>query len=220
MSKIKKILISLIISLVIVLICTGVLSLISNNEVLKVPIAIERIEEGETIKRNISYVEIDLKDINKEVLDNILEESELEYYIANKTIEKGELIFKRDGISREDYLIKTKDLEYVSLPIKSATEGVAYKLKQGDKINVYYTAKRKLVDSILKSKIKLYSSSNEETMVTCLLYQNIEVVSLTDNMGRTVNDGTATEILVRLKNDEVLEFANLKDQGVFTYSLI
>lgn len=220
MSNIKKILISSVISLAIILISTCILNLISNKDVIEIPIVVKEIEEGKSIIDNISFVEINLKELEKEVLENIATNNELIGYVANVKLAKGEIILKNKLIAKEEYLEKVENLEYVSLPIKNATEGVSYKLNVGEKINVYYTAKRKLVDNILKSKIKVYSSTKDETIVTCLLYQNVEVISLTNNMGVEVTDGSATNILVRLKKEEVIEFVNIKDQGVFTYSLI
>ncbi|MBR6688648.1 MAG: hypothetical protein IKL68_01365 [Clostridia bacterium] len=215
----KKILISAVITLVILLLSIGVLELVSNKDIVEIPIVTKDINEGDEISQNISYIEIKLKTVEKDILTNIVKKEEIVNMVASKNISKGEILVKNKLISKENYLIKTENLEYVSLPVKNATEGVAYRIKSGDKINVYYTAKRKLVESILKNKVKVYSTNKEDTMVTCLLYQNIEVVALTNNLGIEVADGTATNILVRITSEEILEFANLKEQGIFTYTL-
>lgn len=219
MSKIKKILVSSVIALIVIAIAAFVIKLIDNKNVILVPVATSNIEEGSKLS-DVAYVQVKLKNIAKDVLENMVKEQDLFKYVAKNSIQKGETLIKDKVILKEEYLEKTENLEYVSLPIKGATEGVAYKLSVGDKINVYYTAKRKSVEGILKSKLKVYSSTKEESMVTCLLYQNVEVVMVTNNLGVEVTDGSATNILVRLKSEEVLELANLKEQGVFTYSLI
>lgn len=219
MTNVKKILISAVITLVILLLSIGVLELVSNKDIVEIPIVTKDINEGDEISQNISYIEIKLKTVEKDILTNIVKKEEIVNMVASKNISKGEILVKNKLISKENYLIKTENLEYVSLPVKNATEGVAYRIKSGDKINVYYTAKRKLVESILKNKVKVYSTNKEDTMVTCLLYQNIEVVALTNNLGIEVADGTATNILVRITSEEILEFANLKEQGIFTYTL-
>lgn len=193
--------------------------MVSNKDIVEIPIVTKDINEGDEISQNISYIEIKLKTVEKDILTNIVKKEEIVNMVASKNISKGEILVKNKLISKENYLIKTENLEYVSLPVKNATEGVAYRIKSGDKINVYYTAKRKLVESILKNKVKVYSTNKEDTMVTCLLYQNIEVVALTNNLGIEVADGTATNILVRITSEEILEFANLKEQGIFTYTL-
>lgn len=219
MLNIKKILISAVISLIVIVIASFVMKLLDDKNMVLVPIATSKIEEG-CVLNNIVYIQAKLKNISKDVLENVVEERELPKLVAGCSIQKGELVVKDKVVLKEEYLDKIKGLEYISLPIKGATEGVAYKLKNGDRINVYYTAKRKSVEGILKSKLKVYSSTKEESMVTCLLYQNVEVVMITNNLGVEVTDGSATNIVVRLKSEEVLELANLKEQGVFTYSLI
>lgn len=211
-------LISATLALIVILLITYILNVIENKNVITIPIVTKDIDQGSALTY-IDYVEVNLNGINKSVLENIINKEELKKLVANISLLKGEILLKDKTVSKEEYLTRVENLEFVSLPIKSG-EGVTSKLKKGDKINVYYTAKRKSVEGIIKSKIKVYSSNKEETTVTCLLYQNVEVLSITNNLGVEVTDGTGTNILVRLKGEEVLELANLKEQGIFTYSLI
>ena len=219
MSRVKKILISAAISLGILLIATYIVNLNQSGNTVEIPFALTNIKEGMKLDK-IKYLEVNMSSVDKKIFDNIPSTSDIKNGVANKELNVGEVLLKNKIISKEEYLSKTQDTEIVSLPIKGATEGVSYKLKKMDKINVYYTAKKKAVDGILKNKIKVYSTNKEETMVTCLLLQNIEVIALTNNMGAETIDGTATNVLVRLKAEDVLMVANLKEQGTFTYSLI
>ncbi|MBR6613994.1 MAG: hypothetical protein IKK84_04430 [Clostridia bacterium] len=219
MSRVKKILISAAISLGILLIATYIVNLNQSGNTVEIPFALTNIKEGMKLDK-IKYLEVNMSSVDKKIFDNIPSTSDIKNGVANKEVNAGEVLLKNKIISKEEYLSKTQDTEIVSLPIKGATEGVSYKLKKMDKINVYYTAKKKAVDGILKNKIKVYSTNKEETMVTCLLLQNIEVIALTNNMGAETIDGTATNVLVRLKSEDVLMVANLKEQGTFTYSLI
>lgn len=219
MSRVKKILISAAISLGILLIATYIVNLNQSGNTVEIPFALTNIKEGMKLDK-IKYLEVNMSSVDKKIFDNIPSTSDIKNGVANKEVNAGEVLLKNKIISKEEYLSKTQDTEIVSLPIKGATEGVSYKLKKMDKINVYYTAKKKAVDGILKNKIKVYSTNKEETMVTCLLLQNIEVIALTNNIGVETIDGTATNVLVRLKSEDVLMVANLKEQGTFTYSLI
>ena len=219
MSRVKKILISAAISLGILLISTYIVNLNQSGNTVEIPFALTNIKEGMKLDK-IKYLEVNMSSVDKKIFDNIPSMSDIKNGVANKEVNAGEVLLKNKIISKEEYLSKTQDTEIVSLPIKGATEGVSYKLKKMDKINVYYTAKKKAVDVILKNKIKVYSTNKEDTMVTCLLLQNIEVIALTNNIGVETIDGTATNVLVRLKSEDVLMVANLKEQGTFTYSLI
>ena len=129
------------------------------------------------------------------------------------------MICKANLIQSEEFLAKVEGMEYIALPIKSATEGVCYKLKKGDRITVYYTAKKKLVDGVLKDKKKIYSTGTSETLVTCLLYENLEIIAMTNNIGQDTSGTTVTDIVVRLSQSEALELANLKEQGTFTLAI-
>lgn len=219
MSNIKKILISAVIALVVIVISISISDMLEKKDIIVIPVLSKDIEEGAYIKEYISFVQVKKKNLKEDVFSNIAKGKEIENKVALKELKKGEIILKDKISSKEEYIAKVQDYEYISLPIKSATEAASYRIKKGDRINVYYTAKRKAVDNVLKEKIKIYSSNKEEAMLTCLLYQNVEVIAITNNMGIDTTDGTATDILVRLKKNEVLEYANLKEQGVFTFSL-
>ena len=123
------------------------------------------------------------------------------------------------NLTEEEYLEKKENMEYIALPVKSATEGVCYKLKKGDIISVYYTAKKKLVDSVIKDRKKIYSVATTETLVTCLLYENLEIIAMTNNTGQDTTGANITDIVVRLTQEQAMELANLKEQGTFTIAI-
>ena len=221
MSKVKKILISATISLGLLLLSMFLVTFLNNKKVVEIPVVISKIEQGEKIDLNkIQIVEVNVNKIKRDVFVNVLNKETLKDKVAKIPLSVGEIVIDNKVIDQEEYLKSIAGMAYVSLPVKSCTEGVSYKISKGDKINVYYTAKQKAVDNVIKSKTKIYSTNKEETMVTCLLYENVEIVALTNNLGVEVADGTITDIVVMLEQNEILEFVNLKEQGVFTYSLI
>ena len=93
MSKIKKILISAVISLVVVLIASLGIKLVENKNILAIPIVTNKIEEGGSLE-HVSYIEVKLKNITKDVLENIVSKDKLEDYVANNTLQKGEILLK------------------------------------------------------------------------------------------------------------------------------
>lgn len=220
MNRIKYILIASFISVVVLIAITYFINLKTNNKYVNVAVAGKELLQGDVISmENIIWAKVDSLNLN---IDNYITQgdiNELKKYVLNNNVERGQVVSKKSLIKREQYLEKTEGLEYIAIPIKSTTEGVCYKLKKGDKISVYYTAKRKLVDEVLKDKKKIYSVATSETMVTCLLYENIEIIAMTNSIGQDVKETGITDIVVRLTSDQALELVNLKEQGTFTLSL-
>ena len=78
---------------------------------------------------------------------------------------------------------------------------------------MYFTAKLRDVSSAIKSKRRIYSNNLQEGYVTCLLFENIDVVSKTDSTGKENSSNLVTNIIVRLKEDDALLASNLKNLG-------
>lgn len=220
MSRIKYIIMASFIALMVLLGVIYVINFNSDKKYIKIAVASKDINEGEKIENaNINWVKIELEKIEK---DNYLTEANISEYrseLLNSDVKRGAVLLKSFLVKEEDYLKKIENLEYIALPIKSATEGVCYKIKRGDKIAVYYTAKKKLVDEILKDKKKIYGAATSETLVTCLLYENLEIIALTNNLGQDTTGTSITDIVVRVTQEQAIELANLKEQGTFTLSI-
>lgn len=220
MRRIKYIIISASLALIILLVITYIINFSVNKTYINIAILSKEVKEGEKINSsNVEWVKIESSKIN---ISNYITEksiSDLEPYVINFNAKKGQIIWKDYLVKQEDYIEKVDGLEYIALPIKSATEGVCYKIKKGDKIAVYYTAKNKLVEQLIKEKKKIYSASTSESLVTCLLYEDLEIIALTNNIGKDAEGNNITDIVVRLTQEQALELANLKEQGTFTLSI-
>lgn len=220
MNRTKYIIVASVVSLVVLVATSYIISLNKEKSFVSVAVAKNNMEEGMDVNdSNITWVKIETSKID---VDNYITETISTYnnYVLSSKVEKGQVITKSQLIKKEEYLEKVEGLQYIALPIKSATEGVCYKIKKGDKISVYYTAKKKLVDGVLQDKKKIYSVGTSDTLVTCLLYENIEIMATTNNVGSEASGTTITDIVVRLTEDEALELANLKEQGTFTLAVI
>lgn len=220
MSRIKYIIISSAVALIVLLAITYFINLKANETFIEIAIANNDIKEGESLTdESIKWIKVDTSRINKD--NYITKENVKRYYeyLLNSNINNGQVICKTNLIQKDEFLVDVEGMEYIALPIKSATEGVCYKLKKGDRITVYYTAKKKLVEGVLKDKKKIYSVGTSETLVTCLLYENLEIIAMSNNIGQDASGTMVTDIVVRLSQSEALELVNLKDQGTFTLSM-
>jgi hypothetical protein len=110
MSKIKKILVSCVIALIVIAVASSVIKVIDNKTVILVPVATSKIEEGNKLS-DVVYVQVKLKNVAKDVLENMVKEPDLFKYVAKNSIQKGETIIKDKVILKEEYLEKTENLE-------------------------------------------------------------------------------------------------------------
>lgn len=118
---------------------------------------------------------------------------------------------KEEGLS-ESY-------EYISLPITTSDDALAYKIKKGNVVNIYFTGKLKQVESALKVESDaVYSSSDNESIVTTKLYENIEVAGVYDSVGSI--DTMFTQIVIMVKREDIARLVNLKNLGTFTLTLV
>jgi len=220
MKRIKYIIIASVISLIILFIISYIVNMNVNKSYISIAVAMNEINKGERVSNeNVIWVEVDASKLNVEnyiTEDNI---KSLNKYVLNNNVEKGQVIWKNYLIKSEEYLENEEGFEYIALPVKSSTEGVCYKIKKGDKVSVYYTAKKKLVENVLSDKKKIYSVATSETLVSCLLYENLEIIATTNNIGQDIIGNGITDIVVKLTQEQALELVNLKEQGTFTLAV-
>ena len=135
--------------------------------------------------------------------------------ILNVDVEQGELVTNTKIIAENELLEKDVNYSYISIPINNLSYPTCSNLKKGDKVAVYYTAKTKDVSNAIKDKQRLYSTNEATGLVTCLLFETVEVISIHDSTGKETKDSIVTDILVRLNKEDAILVANLKSQGAF-----
>ena len=221
MDKTRKVIISLSLALVIVLILNFIMSSTINSKFIEAYVFSKDILKGSKITKDcITIVKIKADSNSQAILENTLNKEEILDKIISKDVYSGEIVSK-DKIALEESLKEIENFEYISLPVGVSSYATANKLKRGDKIIIYFTAKNKEVEKAISDTAKIYSSTNAETLVTSRLLEGVEVISTRNNTGNTIgSDGIVTDILVRLTKDESMLVANLKSQGTFDIVLV
>lgn len=216
MEKRKKMIISLIIALIIIVVANCTIIYITNSNYIIIPVFNKELLKGkEVTNKDISYIQVKNTNENKVVFQNTLS-NQLKLGILIQDVSKGEIITNSKFISKEDVLDNDdKNYKYISIPVSELSYSTCNKLKRGDKITIYYTAKNKAVINAINDKPKLYSNDDLEGLVTCLLFDEVEVISTHDNTGKETNENIVTDILIRLNKEEAILVANLKSQGKF-----
>lgn len=215
MDKTKKIIISLGVSLLVLLIGNYIVISFANSRYIEIPVFSEDILKGKTIKiQDITYIQVKNTKENKRILENSLIKN-FEGGVLIQDVTKGEIVTLDKFIDQENILETDINYKYISLPISELSYPTCNKLKKGDEITIYYTAKNKAVANAIKDKQRLYSNTDSEGLVTCLLYEKVEVISTHDSTGKETKDNVITDILVRLNAEDAILIANLKSQGTF-----
>lgn len=217
MDKTKKIIISLSISLVVLLVLNYFMISSSNSKYIEVPVFKQSMLKGKKIEaKDLTTIQIKKTKENEMLLQTVITSGDSFLgKILNVDVEQGELVIKTKVIAENELLEKEVNYSYISIPINNLSYPTCTNLKKGDKVAVYYTAKTKDVSNAIKDKQRLYSTNEATGLVTCLLFETVEVISTHDSTGKETKDSIVTDILVRLNKEEAILVANLKSQGTF-----
>lgn len=214
MDKTKKIIISLGIALVITLILNGAILKLNNSNYIKIPVFKEAMLKGKNVtNKNITYIEVKSTKENLKLLDSAITANFSGKVLVCDVIQ-GEIV-SDEKFSQAETLESNEKYKYISIPVSDLSYATCNMLKRGDKVTIYYTAKNKAVVNAIKDKQRLYSNNEQEGLVTCLLFETVEVISVHDNTGKEAKENVITDVLVRLNAEDAILVANLKLQGTF-----
>lgn len=215
MERKRKLIISLGISLVLIIALNFVIISRVNANFVEVLIFKKDMLKGKVIEsKDITNIQIKKNKENEGLLKTV-DKNNIVGKILLEDVNKGDLVSENKFTTKEEALEQVEDINYISIPISNLSYAACNKLSKGDKIALYYTAKAKDVSNAIKDKKRLYSNNVPEGEVTCILFEDVEVMSLHDNTGKEVKEGAVTDILIRLKKEDVMLVSNLKKQGTF-----
>ena len=215
MDKTKKIIISLAISLVIVVVLNYIVITKVDSNYIEIPIFKQDLLKGKQINlEDIITIQVKKTRKNKDVLqinsiNNFLGKT------LGRDVFKGEIVAEDKLLNKEEFNEENTNYQYISIPISKLSYATCSNLKRGDKVTVYYTGKNKDVSNAIKDKKRLYSNTAQEGLVTCMLFEEVEIISLHDNTGKEAEEKIVTDVLIRLRKEEAILVANLKSQGTF-----
>lgn len=213
MEKTKRIIVSLLVSLVVMLVVNIIAVNYSKEDYISVSVFNKEMFKGSKVQENdISTIQVKRTSESTYLKQDITQ-------IFGKTlmtdVEQGEIVFLSQFGEGEEILEKQEGYKYISIPITEISYPTCNKLRKGDKVSLYYTAKSKNISNAIKDKQRLYSSTEKDGFVTCLLFDSVEVISFHDSIGKETSGGITTSVLLRLNTEDVLLIANLKEQGTF-----
>lgn len=221
MRKVNLFLISGISTIVLFLVLTFLEGKIISKEPVKtVFIANSFIKSDEMLlDENIKEIEVPEALVNDTEI--IIDKNKLKDKYAVRDIYKGEILFEQNIANKEELKIVEAEngVERISINIKNPENAVSYQLKAKDRIHLYFTGRTSMIrDSFLKYGLNLTNVTNDNSVQTVKLLENVEVLGIYDEFGRSYDNNEFnkpdTVVLgVSDKNAEMIN--NLRGQGVF-----
>lgn len=181
-------------------------------------IALEDIKIGQKLNKDM-FIEQEV-DISL-VTNGVATFGEIDGLYAKDNIYKGEIVSKREIDTKENLKIIEipEGLEKIAIKVKSAENGVAYQLKQGDKVNLYFTGRYAIIkDSVVGLEISPANITDENSMCTVKLLDKSEVLGIFDESGRNIIEsdfGKVDSIVFAVDNAKAKVINNLRSQGTF-----
>lgn len=217
MDKTKKI----IMACVVAIITTLLISYINNNyltdEKYEAYALNKLVIAGENIDQSmLDKVQVSVKDryISKDQIYIYTEQS-----VAKENLNIGQILTK-DLVEKENEE-KNEKTEYMSIPIANPENAMAYQIKRGDKVNLYYTSKLSQTNEITKNFEKEYSSKDIDGMITIRILENVPVINTYNEIGEIAEYGSAfKQVVFKTDQKTAMIISNLKGQGVFDICLV
>lgn len=181
-------------------------------------VALEDIQVGQKINKDM-FIEQEI-DIRL-TTNGVISFSEIDGLYAKDNIYKGQILSRRELDSKENLKIieVPEGLEKIAVKVKAPENGVAYQLKQGDKVNLYFTGRYAIIkDSIVGLEISPVSITDENTMCTVKLLDKAEILGIFDENGRNIIEsdfGKLDSVVFAVDNAKAKVINNLRSQGTF-----
>lgn len=213
MNNIKKITIAFLVALVLVVIIEIVWSKFGTKQT-SIYVAVKEIYKGEKIlETDIKKISLNhVSDISKYINNDIVGK------IAKNNISSDKIISSEDITQKELELEDNESYEYITIEVKSISDSLAYQIKKGDYINVYYTTKNKKLENLFIGKEEVIQN---DLSITYRIFENTKVIGLYNTIGQEVKDGNQYNgIMLRVKREDAMFVSNIKDEGVFTISIL
>jgi len=214
MKKINMIICSIVFSVILFFILTGVQKkMIKYEPQVSVLIAMREINTDEKLDESMFKTVLAPVGIIK--TDSIIEKINDDMY-AKEKIHNGQILLTGDVGSKEELKIINNAAggEIIAIKLKGPENAISYQIKPGDDVNVYFTGKYVSVLSL-----GIYDATpTEGKMYTAKILENEEILGIYDANGIPCTDERFLKpdtIILSVTNEQAKLINNLRSQGTF-----
>lgn len=151
--------------------------------------------------------------------------SEIENLYARDNIKKGQIAVRSQFDTKENLSIYEAEVgkEKISIKVKSAENGVSYKIKENSYINVYATLRNELATNFLTQNDRLSIGNEEDGYTVIKILNDVKVLGVFNVDGIEINQSEGENIdsvLVSVTEEEakqinlIREIANFNITGI------
>lgn len=151
--------------------------------------------------------------------------SEIENLYAKDNIKKGQIAVRSQFDTKENLSIYEAEIgkEKISIKVKSAENGVSYKIKENSHINVYATLRNELATNFLMQNDRLSIGNEEDGYTVIKILNDVKVLGVFNVDGIEINQSEGENIdsvLVSVTEEEakqinlIREIANFNITGI------
>lgn len=156
--------------------------------------------------------------MNMKIVQSI---DEIEGKYAESKIYAGQILVKNQIGTKEELSIfeGEKGKEKIAIKIKSAENGVSYRIKERSLVNVYATLRTEYTNNVFADKARQYIGNDDDGYCTIKILENARVIGVFDNNGLQVNDKTEElipdTIMLSVSYDEARDINLIRDLASF-----
>lgn len=217
MTKLKRNIAILVLSIIIYLLILYLKSCIITESKIEVYVLNKDINRGEEIlDTDFNKMVVNSKDLNFEFVDNV------ENLSAKIDLTKGKILCKEDVIKKEEYqALEDEKKERIIIELDDIDSKVQKDIAKSSVINIYYTGRSSQVDNLVSSKNfkKLKSSSIADGYTTVALLNSIKVVEVYNKNGEVISESSLNQatyaIAIEVEEEMAMLIQNLKKYGKF-----
>lgn len=224
--KISILTISIVLTIILFSISTYLQKKIVKYEpTIKCYVANEDIEENEKISdAKIRLVEVPIPLVlNMQIVQS---KEDLENLYANSKIFSGQILIKNQFDTKENLSIfeGEEGKEKISLKIKSAENGVSYRLREKSKINVYAVLRSEYANNIFANSSRQYIGTENDGYCSIKILENVSVIGIFDNYGVQIQNNSEEDmpdtIMISVTSEEAQDINLIRNVATFNFTEI
>ena len=220
-NKISVLTIAIILTVILFSISTYLQKRIINYEpTIKCYVACQNIGDGEKMSlEKMKQVEIPIPLVMD--MKIIQEQNDIENMYSNGTIYAGQILVKDQFDTKENLSIfeAEEGKEKISIKIKSAENGVSYRIKEKSVVNIYATMRTEYANNVFENAERRYIGSDGDGYCSMKVLSGVKVIGVFDSNGTqiqgTIEEYTPDTIMICVSSQDATDINLIRDVATF-----
>lgn len=194
--------------------------LINYEPVTKCYVAKENIERYEKVEKEIfKEIQIPITIVmNMKIIQNL---DDIENLYAENKVYAGQILVKEQFKTSEELSLfeGEKGKEKIAIKIKSAENGVSYRIKERSIINVYATLRTEYANNVFPERDRQLVGGGDDGYSAIKILDSVRVIGVFDNNGLEITERTEElipdTVMISVTHDEARDINLIRDLATF-----